>query len=128
MQASQATVTVRIFWQRFSSTPRGARLARRLAVHQLDLWGYPYGGEVSESVALIVGELAANAATQGRVLGRDFELRLTRLPGSARSGILRIVVADTRTELRPPEPGTPPVGKSVVVELLLGGRSDRPGA
>ncbi|KPC58724.1 ATP-binding protein [Streptomyces chattanoogensis] len=157
MHASQSTVTVRMFCQRFSSTPRGARRARYLAVHQLDVWGFPYGGEVSESVALIVGELAANAATHGRVPGRDFELRLTRLPDSARPGVLRIVVADTRTELRPPEPGAvelpapesesgrglalvaalascwrveerPPVGKGVVAELLLGGRSGRPGA
>ncbi|MFG2141347.1 ATP-binding protein [Streptomyces sp. NPDC048650] len=151
------TVTVRMFSQRFSATPRGARLARHLAVHQLDVWGFPYGGEVSDSVAAIVGELAANAATHGRVPGRDFELRLTRLPGSARPGVLRIAVADTRTELRPPAPGAvelpppdsesgrglalvaalascwrveerSPVGKVVVAELLLEGRSDRPGA
>lgn len=94
-----------MFTQRFSATRRGARLARYLAVQQLDVWGYPYGGEVSDSVALIVGELAANAATHGRVPGRDFELRLMKLPGSARPGTLRIEVADTRTEKRPPSLG-----------------------
>ncbi|WP_143589251.1 ATP-binding protein, partial [Streptomyces angustmyceticus] len=91
--------------QRFSSTRRGARLARYLALQQLDVWGFPYGGEVSDAAALIVGELAANAVTHGRVPGRDFELRLTRVPGSARPGTLRIEVADTRTEQRPPGPG-----------------------
>ncbi|MEV7381474.1 ATP-binding protein [Streptomyces lydicus] len=102
--SAQPAVTVRMFTQRFSATPRGARLARYLAVQQLDVWGLPYGGEVSDSVALIVGELAANAATHGRVPGRDFELRLLKLPGSARPGILRVEVADTRTEALPPAP------------------------
>ncbi|MFH8572307.1 ATP-binding protein [Streptomyces sp. NPDC017993] len=101
----QGPLTVRMFTQRFSATRLGARLARHLAVHQLDLWGFPYGSELSESAAVIVGELAANAATHGRVPGRDFELRLTRLPGSARPGTLRIEVADTRTEKRPPAVG-----------------------
>lgn len=36
-------VTTRVFVQRFSSTPRGARLARHLALHRLDAWGVPYG-------------------------------------------------------------------------------------
>ncbi|MEU5240220.1 ATP-binding protein [Streptomyces lydicus] len=103
--SAQPAVTVRMFTQRFSATPRGARLARYLAVQQLDVWGHPYGGEVSDSVALIVGELAANAATHGRVSGRDFELRLQRLLGSARPGMLVIEVADTRAERRPPGPG-----------------------
>ncbi|MFI6770080.1 ATP-binding protein [Streptomyces sp. NPDC050355] len=103
---AQATVTAGKFAQRFSATPRGARLARYLAVQQLDVWGFPYGGEVSDTVAVIVGELAANAATHGRVPGRDFELRLMRLPGPSRPGTLRIEVADTRTERRPPAPGT----------------------
>ncbi|MER6310576.1 ATP-binding protein [Streptomyces sp. NPDC001657] len=111
---AQATVTVRMFTQRFSATRRGARLARYLAVQQLDVWGFPYGGEVSDTAAVIVGELAANAATHGRVPGRDFELRLLKLPGSARPGTLRIEVADTRTERRPPAPGTvaPPAPES----------------
>ncbi|MEU5012854.1 ATP-binding protein [Streptomyces sp. NPDC021749] len=104
--SAQPTVAVGMFTQRFSATRRGARLARYLAVQQLDVWGFPYGSEVSGSVALIVGELAANAVTHGRVPGRDFELRLLKLPGSARPGTLRIEVADIRTEWRPPAPGT----------------------
>lgn len=77
---------------------------------------------MSEAVALIVGELAANAATHGRVPGRDFELRLMRMPGSARPGTLRIEVADTRTEKRPPDPGTcapPPPDSETGRGLLL---------
>ncbi|KUL36439.1 hypothetical protein ADL22_24415 [Streptomyces sp. NRRL F-4489] len=96
-----APVTVRVFTQRFSSTPRGARLARRLALHHLDAWGVPHGSPASDTAALLVAELAANAVTHGRVPGRDFELAV-RLLGRT----LRIEVSDTRGELRPPAPGT----------------------
>ncbi|MFE9724380.1 ATP-binding protein [Streptomyces sp. NPDC005794] len=89
------------FTQRFSSTPRGARLARRLAVLHLDRWGIPLGGELSDTAALVVAELAANAVTHGRVPGRDFELVLTRAPGA----VLRIEVSDMRGERKPPAPG-----------------------
>jgi len=84
------------FVQRFSSTPRGARLARRLAVHQLDEWGVPYGSELSDDVAVIVAELAANAVVHGHVPGRDFELRLM-----ASADGLRVEVSDARAERRP---------------------------
>jgi anti-sigma regulatory factor (Ser/Thr protein kinase) len=133
-----------VFTQRFSSTPRGARLARRLALHQLDTWGVPYGSDTSDTAALLVAELAANAVTHGRVPGRDFEVAL-KLVGQT----LRIEVSDTRGELRPHGPGAPhsvfpplaetgrgmllvealadrwdvldrvPVGKTVVAELDL---------
>ncbi|MEV5430909.1 ATP-binding protein [Streptomyces sp. NPDC052701] len=96
----QPPVTVRMFTQRLSSTPRGARLARRLTVTQLHAWGVPHGSHVSDRVEVIVAELAANAATHGRVPGRDFELRLSLVAGG-----IRIEVADTRAELRPPAPG-----------------------
>ncbi|MER6997084.1 ATP-binding protein [Streptomyces sp. NPDC000410] len=96
----QQPVTVRVFTQRFSSTPRGARLARRFALHQLDTWGIPHGSAASDIAAVLVAELAANAVTHGRVPGRDFELRLTHTP----SATLRIEVSDTRTERRPPDP------------------------
>lgn len=87
---AQEAVSVRTFAQRFSATRRGARLARRLAVHQLDQWGHPYGTPTSETVALIVAELAANAVLHGRVSGRDFELRLHH-----RDGTVRIELSDT---------------------------------
>ncbi|OEV03906.1 ATP-binding protein [Streptomyces oceani] len=103
----QRPVTVRVFTQRFSATPLGARLARHLALHQLHVWGVPYGSGPSDTAALLVAELATNAATHGRVPGRDFELRLV-LGGTPR--VLRIEVSDSRAERRPPQPGevTPP--------------------
>ncbi|WP_416237774.1 ATP-binding protein [Streptomyces sp. NEAU-W12] len=99
--AQQDPVTVRVFTRRFSSTPRGARLARHLAVRQLHAWGVPYGTDVSDAVVSTVGEFAANAVTHGRVPGRDFELALTRL---ADRGLVE--VTDTRTGPPcPPDPG-----------------------
>ncbi|WP_063727785.1 ATP-binding protein [Streptomyces sp. RTd22] len=96
---------LREFAQRLSATRRGARLARRLAVQQLDAWGIPYGSETSLTVSSVAAELAANAATHGRVPGRDFRLRLV-----LHAHAVRIEVTDTRTEERPPAPGqlTPP--------------------
>ncbi|MYR44587.1 ATP-binding protein [Streptomyces sp. SID5910] len=92
-------VTARVFAQRFSSTPRGARLARHLALHRLDAWGVPYGSAVSETAALLVAELAANAVTHGRVPGRDIEVLLRLDPYT-----LRIDVSDSRGERRPSVP------------------------
>ncbi|AIJ12406.1 ATP-binding protein [Streptomyces lividans] len=89
-------VTARVFVQRFSSTPRGARLARHLVVHRLDAWGVPYGSALSDTAALLVAELAANAVTHGRVPGRDIEV-LLRLDAYT----LRIDVSDSRGERRP---------------------------
>jgi anti-sigma regulatory factor (Ser/Thr protein kinase) len=100
--ARPAAVTVRVFSQRLSATPRGARLARRLAGNQLAEWGIPYGSDVFDRAALIVAELAANAATHGRVPGRDFELRLTLRPEG-----LRIEVTDTHSG--PPRPAVRPL-------------------
>jgi anti-sigma regulatory factor (Ser/Thr protein kinase) len=89
-----------MFTQRLSATPRGARLARHLALCQLDAWGIPHGSDTSDAVAVIVAELAANAVTHGRVPGRDFELRIGLVTGS-----VRVEVTDTRTEPRPPARG-----------------------
>ncbi|MFE1878823.1 ATP-binding protein [Streptomyces diastatochromogenes] len=85
--------------RRLSPTPRGARLARHLALAQLAAWGIPHGTETADAVAVIVAELAANAVIHGRVPGRDFELRVSLLPGR-----VRIEVTDTRAERRPPGP------------------------
>lgn len=89
---AQEAVTVSVFAQRFSATRRGARLARRLATHRLDLWGVPYGSPASDAVALVVAELAANSVLHGRVPGRDFELRL-RCDHAV--GVVRVEVSDT---------------------------------
>lgn len=100
--------TERMFVQRFSATPRGARLARLLAVHQLDAWGVPYGCEASEDVACVVAELAANAVVHGRVPGRDFELALI-CPAPGGDGVL-VEVTDTRGEATPPLVAPAPPG------------------
>jgi anti-sigma regulatory factor (Ser/Thr protein kinase) len=100
MTAPPPPLTVRVFTQRFSSTPLGARLARHLVLAQLHTWGVPHDSEGSDTVAVIVAELTANAVTHGRVPGRDFELRLALIQRT-----VRIEVSDTRGERRPPEPG-----------------------
>lgn len=82
----------------FTSTPRGARLARRLVSHRLDDWGYPYDSTSNETLTLIAAELIANAVRHGHVPGRDFHLRLT---ATATATALRVEVADTRTERLP---------------------------
>ncbi|MFR9797720.1 ATP-binding protein [Streptomyces sp. MS06] len=89
------------FEMRFTSTPRGARLARRMASHRLNTWGVPYGTAPHEEIVLMVGELTANAVRYGHVPGRDFHLRLHAL---ASSRTVRIEVTDTRTERVPPDP------------------------
>lgn len=58
--------------------------------------GIPHGSDASDTVALIVAELAANAVTHGRVPGRDFQLRLSLVTDS-----IRIEVTDTRAERHP---------------------------
>lgn len=59
--------------------------------------GVPYGSELSDDVAVVVAELAANAVVHGYVPGRDFELRLQALG----AGGVRIEVSDARRERRP---------------------------
>ncbi|MDK0523294.1 ATP-binding protein [Streptomyces sp. ML-6] len=92
------------FSMRFSSTPRGARLARRLAGERLDAWGVPYGSDTHDTVTLVVAELSANAVRHGRVPGRDFRLRL-----STEGTAIRVEVTDTRGE-RLPTPAEPASG------------------
>ncbi|MFD3824468.1 ATP-binding protein [Streptomyces sp. NPDC058625] len=86
------------FAMAFTSTPRGARLARLFVAHCLDTWGHPYTGDVNETLTLITAELCANAVRHGRVPGRDFHVRLA---AEADGGRLRLEVSDTRGEHRP---------------------------
>jgi anti-sigma regulatory factor (Ser/Thr protein kinase) len=79
-----------------SCTPRGARLARLLTVAQLRAWDLPY-----ETAQHLVAELAANAATHGRLPGRSFRLTMYVVGDT-----LRIEVTDARGE-RLPELQTP---------------------
>ncbi|MER5517040.1 ATP-binding protein [Streptomyces sp. NPDC002763] len=97
---------------RLSSTPRGARLARLLAAEQLRAWGLPL-----DPARQIVAELAANAATHGRVPGRDFGLTLYVVGDT-----LRIEVTDTRGDRTPhtqtPSPDAESGRGLVLVEAL----------
>lgn len=81
---------------RFTSTRRGARLARRLCGVRLDAWGIPYDCDAHDALTLIAAELCANAVRHGTVPGRDFHLRLT-----ARDRVVRLEVTDTRGERIP---------------------------
>ncbi|MFD9968118.1 ATP-binding protein [Streptomyces sp. NPDC059011] len=95
----------REFTMRFTSTPRGARLARRLVSHRLNDWGHPYTTSINEALTLITAELTANAVRHGHVPGRDFRVRLTLVEGT-----FRIEVTDTRAEKQ--LPSTPPTPDS----------------
>ncbi|WP_225824539.1 ATP-binding protein [Streptomyces naphthomycinicus] len=96
------------FTARLSPSPQGARLARLLATQQLRCWGVPL-----DPAELIVAELAANAATHGRVRGRDFRLTLYAVGDT-----LRIEVTDTRGD-RLPRPGRPAPDAETGRGLLL---------
>lgn len=111
---AQTPAIAHTFSQRLSATRRGARLARRLATHQLDAWGIPYDSDLSETVALLVAELAANAVLHGRVPGRDFVLRLT-----VGEETVRVEIADARGERLPVLPSAPPRGDADTGRGLL---------
>ncbi|MEV7206339.1 MULTISPECIES: ATP-binding protein [unclassified Streptomyces] len=130
-QAPEAPAAPHEFTMQFTSTPRGARLARRLVSHRLDQWGHPYDSPVNETLTLIAAELASNAVRHGHVPGRDFHLRLTAAPGA-----LRIEVTDTRTEQVPPSsvheaPGDAESGRGLLLVARLAtrwGTDPRPSA
>ncbi|MFJ7960618.1 ATP-binding protein [Streptomyces sp. NPDC096319] len=105
----------RVFTLRFTSTTRGARLARRLVAVRLDEWGVPYGTGAHDTVVLVAAELTANAVRHGHVPGRDFRLFLHLRDGAP--AVARIEVGDTRGERLPVRPGPLPEG-----ELAEGGR------
>ncbi|MBT3151469.1 ATP-binding protein [Streptomyces sp. CHD11] len=107
--------TVRNFTVLLSSTPRGARLARLLAVDTLRNWGLPH-----ERASHVIAELAANVATHGRLPGRSFRLTLYVIGGT-----LRIEVTDTRGD-RMPDPQVPdPAAESGRGLLLVEALADR---
>ncbi|GAA2435344.1 ATP-binding protein [Streptomyces macrosporus] len=93
-----------VYTQRFTSSPKGARLARKLAARRMEEWGWPPASDASRTVSLLVGELAANAVRHGRVPGRDFRLRLAC---EARTRVVRIEVSDA-SPARPPAAPPPP--------------------
>ncbi|MFG2722071.1 ATP-binding protein [Streptomyces sp. NPDC048416] len=117
----QHSASEREFTMRFTSTPRGARLARRLVSHRLNEWGHPYTTPVNEKLTLISAELTANAVQHGHVPGRDFHLQL-----SLAATRFRIEVTDTRAEKRPPAslPATDSLSESGRGLLLVAALAD----
>ncbi|MET7474941.1 ATP-binding protein [Streptomyces sp. NPDC005648] len=95
----------------FTSSPRGARLARQLAVRHLEQRGYPPASDTSCAVALVVAELAANAVLHGRVPGHGFGLLVAV---DTVAGLVRVEVADAASGRRPPvtPPSSAPEGES----------------
>jgi anti-sigma regulatory factor (Ser/Thr protein kinase) len=124
------------FDMRFTSTPRGARLARRLTAVRLEAWGIPYDTGPHDAIVLIVAELTANAVRHGHVPGRDFRLRV-HAPADGRT--VRVEVTDTRAEHLPRRPavpdaaGTEEAGRGLLLVSCLAARwgwhprSDGPG-
>ncbi|MGW1127016.1 ATP-binding protein [Streptomyces sp. NPDC002526] len=113
---TETSAPARQFAVLLSPTRRGARLARLLTTAHLGDWGLP-----TEAAAHIVAELAANAATHGRVQGRDFRLSLT-VSDTAR---LRIELTDTRSD-RLPIPDRPdPYAESGRGLLIVAALADR---
>ncbi|GGS86738.1 ATP-binding protein [Streptomyces chromofuscus] len=98
-----------------SPTPRGARLARLLATEQLRTWGLPL-----DPAQLIVAELANNAATHGRVPGRNFQLLLYVVGRT-----LRIEVTDTRGDRLPQRHLADPCDESGRGLTLVAALADR---
>ncbi|MFE4953987.1 ATP-binding protein [Streptomyces sp. NPDC056653] len=114
--------TVPEFNLRLSSTRRGARLARTLAVQQLTEWcGIPHDSDSARTVALVTAELASNAISHGHLPGREFRLTLLLLPHG-----FRVEVTDTRPERLPqpvmPQPAYETSGRGL---LLVQAYADR---
>ncbi|MGW9136683.1 ATP-binding protein [Streptomyces sp. NPDC055681] len=107
----------RTFTQLLSSTRRGARLARLLAVTEMRTWGAPQ--DLTERAELVVAELAANAVLHGLVPGRCFRLTLVFDPAAGR---LRVEVTDARGEVYPQPPPADAEPPSLVGELQGSGR------
>lgn len=115
---TQVLSPARHFTVLLSPTPRGARLARLLAVEWMRDHEVPYG--VTETATHVVAELATNAATHGRVAGRSFRLALLSQPD-----VLRIEVTDTRGEDLPRIQPPCPEGDSGRGLLLVEALADR---
>lgn len=87
----QLAPPARTFGHVLSSTPRGARLARLLAVAELRSWGVP--PNLMERAELVVAELTANAVLHGSPPGRCVHLALVYDPPAR---LLRVEVTDAR--------------------------------
>ncbi|WP_086824049.1 ATP-binding protein [Streptomyces sp. NRRL B-24572] len=110
MKSETATPTGE-FTLRLSTTRRGARLARLLAVQQLHDWGLTG----TDAVELVVAELANNAVQHGWVPGRDFEVRMERGDDH-----VRVELSDARGERRPvPAPAPDEGGYGLLLVAAL---------
>ncbi|OSP42953.1 hypothetical protein B7767_12760 [Streptomyces sp. 13-12-16] len=101
-----------------SPTPRGARLARLLATDWMRGRNLPH--PTTEAAEHLVAELAANAATHGRLTGRDFRLALL-----TDGATLRIEVTDTRGDDLPSRRAPAPDAESGRGLLLVEALADR---
>ncbi|MFI8088813.1 ATP-binding protein [Streptomyces sp. NPDC086080] len=101
-----------------SPTPRGARLARLLAADWMRDRDLPH--PAAEAAEHLVAELSLNAATHGRLAGRDFRLALLD-----RDGTLRIEVTDTRGDDLPSRRVPAPDAESGRGLLLVEALADR---
>ncbi|WP_017240297.1 ATP-binding protein [Streptomyces sp. SS] len=115
---TQVLSPARHFTVLLSPTPRGVRLARLLAIEWMRDHEVSYG--VTETATHVVAELAANAATHGRIAGRSFRLALVAQPT-----VLRIEVTDTRGERLPRVQPSAPEGDSGRGLLLVEALADR---
>jgi anti-sigma regulatory factor (Ser/Thr protein kinase) len=106
---------IRTFSVQLSSTPHGARLARLLAIEQLRSWGLPL-----DPAALVVAELATNAATHGLILCRDFRLTVNVIADT-----LRIEVTDTSGDHLPRTQHPAPDSESGRGLVLVDALADR---
>jgi two-component sensor histidine kinase len=93
----------------------------------MEAWGHPPASDVSCAVALVVGELAANAVQHGRLPGRNFGLRLTL---DEVAGLVRVEVADAASRKRLPAstPPAAPEGESGRGLLLVEALAERWGS
>ncbi|MFE9355449.1 hypothetical protein ACFYPB_14920 [Streptomyces olivaceoviridis] len=105
---------------RFSSTPRGARLARRLCGNRLDAWGLPYGSNAHDTATLVAVELCANVR-HGHVTDRDFRVFFTADPAT---GTVRGEVTDARGERLPACPR--PHRRAIRATAVADSSSSRP--
>ncbi|MEU2539379.1 ATP-binding protein [Streptomyces iakyrus] len=89
--------------------------------------GHPPASDVSCAVALVVGELAANAVRHGRVPGREFGLRLVL---DRAAGVPRVEVTDAASAKRLPAIAPPsfPEGESGRGLLLVDALAERWGS
>ncbi|MFE9410237.1 ATP-binding protein [Streptomyces sp. NPDC006704] len=116
--STQLPAPARHFSVLLSSTPRGARLARILAISWLRDWRLSPG--VIDTAEHLVAELAANAATHGRPPGRNFRLVLL-----ASADALRVEVADARGDDLPRRRPTSPDAESGRGLILVEAFADR---